>query len=87
MVTPLSAGFNSAIKSDFIFPKDKYNMINKLILSVHMYEPYDFTMNKDLSLNNNSLDLESIDSCQTEKKEQETSKKQIISTTSIKKLL
>ena len=30
-----------------------------------------FHSNKDLSLNNNSLDLESIDSCQTEKKEQE----------------
>ena len=27
-----------------------------------------FHSNKDLSLNNNSLDLESIDSCQTEKK-------------------
>ena len=51
MVTPLSAGFNSAIKSDFVFPKDKFNSINKLILSVHMYEPYDFTMNKDIELN------------------------------------
>ena len=51
MVTPLSAGFNSAIKSDFVFPKDKFNTINKLILSVHMYDPYDFTMSKDLQLN------------------------------------
>ena len=52
MVTPLSAGFESAIKSDFQFPNDKnYNSINKLILSVHMYQPYDFTMSKDLTLN------------------------------------
>ena len=51
MVTPLSAGYGSAIKSDFVFPKDKYNSINKLILSVHMYAPYDFTMSKDLTLN------------------------------------
>lgn len=52
MVTPLSAGFDSAIKSDFQFPNDRnYNSINKLILSVHMYQPYDFTMSKDLTLN------------------------------------
>ena len=51
MATPLSAGLGSAIQSDFEFPKDKYNQINKLILSVHMYSPYDFTMSKDLSLN------------------------------------
>jgi endoglucanase len=52
MITPLSAGYESAIKSDVVFPNDKkYNSINKLILSVHMYQPYDFTMSKDLSLN------------------------------------
>ena len=51
MATPLSAGFGSAIQSNFEFPKDLYNEINKLILSVHMYSPYDFTMSKDLSLN------------------------------------
>ena len=51
MITPLSANYNSALKSDLVFPKDKYNAINKFILSVHMYEPYDFTMSKDLTLN------------------------------------
>ena len=52
MITPLSAGYDSAIKSDLVFPNDKkYNSINKLILSVHMYQPYDFTMSKDLTLN------------------------------------
>ena len=51
MITPLSASFNSAMNSDLIFPTDYYNRNNKLILSVHMYDPYDFTMSKDLTLN------------------------------------
>ena len=51
MITPLSANYNSALKSDLTFPTDYYNAINKFILSVHMYEPYDFTMSKDLTLN------------------------------------
>ena len=52
MITPLSAGYESAVKSDVVFPNDKkYNSINKFILSVHMYQPYDFTMSKDLTLN------------------------------------
>ena len=51
MITPLSANYNSALKSDLTFPTDYYNPINKFILSVHMYEPYDFTMSKDLTLN------------------------------------
>ena len=49
MVTPLSAAYGSATSSDFIFPGDsQYNPSNpKIMLSVHMYLPYNFAMNKD----------------------------------------
>ena len=52
MFTPLSAGYDATINSPFEFPDDsKYNPNNnKLILSVHMYAPYDFAMNPDMSL-------------------------------------
>ena len=52
MVTPLAAGYDATMKSPFIFPDDrKYNpKNNKLILSVHMYAPYDFAMNPDMDL-------------------------------------
>ena len=60
MVTPLAAKDNAALKSDFVFPKDRYNEINKLILSIHMYEPYDFTMSKDLTLNKFTDDYKSM---------------------------
>ena len=49
MVTPLAAGYQAAIESNFIFPMDtKYNPSNrKIILSVHMYAPYNFALNAD----------------------------------------
>ena len=53
MFTPLAAGYDSTIRSPFEFPNDsKFNPSNnKLLLSVHMYAPYDFAMNPDMSLN------------------------------------
>ena len=53
MITPLSAGYQSSIQSRVIFPMDsKYNPYNfKLILSVHMYAPYNFALNLDKSYN------------------------------------
>ena len=49
MITPLAASFSSAINSDVVFPDDsRYNRNNKLILSVHMYTPYDFALNGDM---------------------------------------
>ena len=49
MITPLAAGFQPSLESGLIFPDDsKYNpKNNKLILSVHMYAPYDFALNAD----------------------------------------
>ena len=49
MVTPLAAGYQAALESNFIFPTDsKYNPANrKIILSVHMYSPYNFALNAD----------------------------------------
>ena len=53
LVTPLSASYQSAINSTIIFPDDsKYNKINKLILSVHMYLPYNFALNGDMTYTN-----------------------------------
>ncbi len=51
MVTPLSAAYGSAVTSDFVIPGDsKYNPTNsKVIVSVHMYLPYNFCMNADMS--------------------------------------
>ena len=50
MATPYSASYDSAVKSDFIFPSDsKYNPTNpKILLSVHIYRPYNFAMNADM---------------------------------------
>ena len=54
MITPLAAGYQAAIESIFKFPDDfKYNPLNsKLILSVHMYSPYKFTLNADKNYTN-----------------------------------
>ena len=51
MVTPLSAAYGAAVTSDFIIPGDsKYNPNNsKVMVSVHMYLPYNFAMNPDMS--------------------------------------
>ena len=51
MVTPIAAAYSSAVNQDFIFPGDsKYNPTNpKILLSVHMYLPYNFAMNADMS--------------------------------------
>ena len=53
MITPLSAGYQAAMESNVVFPNDiKYNPNkNKLILSVHMYSPYNFALNLDKSYN------------------------------------
>ena len=50
MITPLAAGYSFAANSPLIFPDDsKYNKKNnKLLLSVHMYAPYDFALNGDM---------------------------------------
>ena len=49
LVTGLGAQYHSTVGSDFIFPGDeKYNPTNnKIMLSVHMYFPYDFAFNSD----------------------------------------
>ena len=49
LVTGLGAQYHSTVNSDFIFPGDeKYNPTNnKIMLSVHMYYPYDFAFNSD----------------------------------------
>ena len=51
LVTPLAAAYSSAINQDFVFPGDSaYNPTNpKILLSVHMYLPYNFVMNPDMS--------------------------------------
>jgi len=51
MVTPLAASYGGAVNQDFVIPNDKqYNPTNpKLIVSVHMYTPYNFAMNADMS--------------------------------------
>ena len=53
LVTALSAGYDASVKSPFEFPDDsQYNPgNNKMLFSVHMYAPYDFAMNPDMSLN------------------------------------
>ena len=50
MVTALSAGYDATINSPLEFPSDiKYNPDNnKLILSVHMYAPYELVMKPDM---------------------------------------
>ena len=57
MITPLYAGYDSSINSPFEFPDDsKYNPTNnKLLLSVHMYSPYDFAMRPDMDDNEFTL--------------------------------
>ena len=51
MVTPYAAKYNSLINQDFIIPGDiEFNPSNsKILLSLHMYNPYDFVMNPDKS--------------------------------------
>ena len=51
MVTPLAASYGAAVTSDFIIPGDsKYNPTNsKVLLSVHMYLPYNFAMNAEMT--------------------------------------
>ena len=51
MITPLAASYQSAADSKVLFPDDsKYNSRNnKLILSVHMYTPYNFALNPDMN--------------------------------------
>ena len=53
LITGLSAGYDATINSPLVFPDDsKYNPDNnKLLLSVHMYAPYDFAMNPNMTLN------------------------------------
>jgi len=50
LVTGLAAQYHNIINSDFVFPSDiKYNPNNnKIMLSVHMYFPYDFAFNPDM---------------------------------------
>ena len=52
MVTGLSAGYDATINSPLDFPDDsKYNPnTNRLLLSVHMYAPYDLVMNPDMEI-------------------------------------
>ena len=52
LVTALSAGYDATVNSPFEFPDDKkYNPDNnKLLLSVHMYAPYDFAMNPNMTM-------------------------------------
>ena len=49
LVTGLAAQYHNLIKSDFVFPSDKkYNPNNnKIMLSVHMYFPYEFAFTPD----------------------------------------
>ena len=51
MVTPLAAGFDFAVNSNFVVPDDsKYNPNNeKMIVSIHLYSPYNLVMNKDMN--------------------------------------
>ena len=51
MVTPLAANFQASMESDFVLPDDsKYNSKNpKIMVSVHMYSPYNFALNADSS--------------------------------------
>ena len=53
LVTALSAGYDTTVNSPFEFPDDTaYNKENnKLLLSVHIYVPYDFAMNPNMTLN------------------------------------
>ena len=49
MITPLFAGYQSAIDSNVVFPDDsKYNQNNKLILSIHMFAPYQFCLDGNM---------------------------------------
>jgi endoglucanase len=58
LVTALSAGYDATVNSPFAFPDDtKYNVDNsRLLLSVHMYAPYDFAMNPSMTLNEFTLE-------------------------------
>ena len=51
MIITLAAGFQPSLDSRLIFPEESkyYPGKNKLILSVHMYAPYDFVLNMDLT--------------------------------------
>ena len=59
MVTPLAAGFDFAINSNFVIPDDsKYNPNNeKMIVSIHLYSPYNLVMNKDMNYTLFTTDL------------------------------
>ena len=51
MITPLAASYSSALDAYVQFPDDsKYNpTISRLLLSVHMYTPYNFALNGDMA--------------------------------------
>jgi hypothetical protein len=50
MITPLAASYSSALDANIVFPDDsKYNYRSKLLLSVHMYSPYNFALNGDMA--------------------------------------
>ncbi len=51
IITPLAVIYSNSVNANVLFPDDsKYNTKNnKLILSVHMYTPYNFALNADMS--------------------------------------
>jgi endoglucanase len=50
MITPLSASYNSAINSNVVIPDDSlYNSKKRILISVHMYTPYNFALNGDMN--------------------------------------
>ena len=58
LMPALAAGYESTVKSPFMFPDDSYynGYNNKLMLSVHMYAPYDFAMNPNMTLSEFTLE-------------------------------
>ena len=59
MVTGLSAGYDATMNSWLVIPDDrKYNSDNKLLLSVHMYMPYEFAMKPDIEVSTFTKEME-----------------------------
>lgn len=55
------AGYNTNIDqtiSSFVVPTDKTGVVNRLMLSVHYYDPYDFTLNENSGVTTWGTDAE-----------------------------
>jgi endoglucanase len=64
MISGYAASAGQTVLNAIILPNDPLNTINKFIVSIHAYEPYNFALNKESPVNtwskNNSSDTSAI---------------------------